>query len=322
MDVRFRFFRWLACCAAVMTVSVAHVGAVREAAAQTEDEKRAAGVHFNHGTQAFAKKEYRRAADEFEAAWKLAPHAAALYNAGLAWQALGDKVRAADAFDIALRAQGMDDDQRGDARRRLAELEEGLTLVELDADAGAKIAIAHAESLETPARVHVSPGQYDAVATCAGGRTVALRVMASGRIVHVKFDPCSAPSAASAAVAPSHRLDSGPSKDAESSSRKAWAWGTLGLAAVFAGAAIGAGVKALDARDEFNDSQQTSQGAHDRAASLRLWTNVAWGAAALSGGAGAYLLVSSPRAAHSAGAAAVRPGLVLTPSAAFLRLAF
>jgi hypothetical protein len=78
-----------------------------------------------------------------------------------------------------------------------------------------------------------------------------------------------------------------------SSSRRTYGWVALGGAVAFSSAGVFLGLEALEARDEFNESGHTDADAHDRAASMRLWTNVAWAAAGASAVTGIVLLMGS-----------------------------
>ena len=88
-------------------------------------------------------------------------------------------------------------------------------------------------------------------------------------------------------------------------------WATLVGAAALACTAVGLGVMALDARDEFDASGWTDQSLYDEASRLRTWTNVAWVGSGVLGLAGGGLLVASWRSARTSvgfgpGAASVR----------------
>src|SRR5262249_34728531 len=67
----------------------------------------------------------------------------------------------------------------------------------------------------------------------------------------------------------------------------------LGAGAASAGVGIGLGIDALDARDTFESSGLRDLDAHDRALTLRPWTNVAWAGAVVFGVTGVVLLVWS-----------------------------
>jgi hypothetical protein len=91
-----------------------------------------------------------------------------------------------------------------------------------------------------------------------------------------------------------------PPPPSSGSGQRTLGWIGVGTGVAFSGVAIGTGVAALSAKGTFDASNHTDGAAHDRAATLRTWTNVVWGAAAVTGIAGVTLLLtalSKPRAA-------------------------
>lgn len=84
----------------------------------------------------------------------------------------------------------------------------------------------------------------------------------------------------------------------------------VGGSVVAAGAAVYLGVSALDARDKYDESNHSDLDAYDRAKSLRLWTNVAWGTSIVLGGSGVYLLLT-----QSSEPERQRAGVTCTPGA-------
>jgi hypothetical protein len=76
------------------------------------------------------------------------------------------------------------------------------------------------------------------------------------------------------------------------------------VSVVFSGVAIGTGVAALSARSTFLASGDLDRSAHDRAASLRTWTNVAWAVAGVTGIAGLTLVFTAPSKPRVAGSLA------------------
>jgi len=74
-----------------------------------------------------------------------------------------------------------------------------------------------------------------------------------------------------------------------------WGWIGIGGGVALSGLAIFLGASALEQKHNFESSGRTDVAAHDSAATLRTWTNVAWGGAAVSGGTGLYLLFLTPK---------------------------
>jgi hypothetical protein len=68
----------------------------------------------------------------------------------------------------------------------------------------------------------------------------------------------------------------------------------LGAGVLTAGAAVFLGLKAVNAKDEYYDTDFTDRDARERAANLRFGTNVAWAGAGALGVTGSLLLVTSP----------------------------
>ena len=90
------------------------------------------GEKFNEGLSLFQAGQHEEAADAFYEAYRARPHAAALYNAGLAWQLAGDLGRAATAYSLALEMK-LGDSARADARKRLDELGSSVGRIEVGA---------------------------------------------------------------------------------------------------------------------------------------------------------------------------------------------
>ena len=75
----------------VFIVCLSLTGVTRRAAADG-DTTRAARL-FRAASDAYARHDFREAAVQFESAYRTAPRGAAIYNAGLAWEAAGDFAR-------------------------------------------------------------------------------------------------------------------------------------------------------------------------------------------------------------------------------------
>ena len=275
--------RWTAL-GALMVVLGAHDAMAAGAPAQ-------AGREFDRGTAAAARGDYLDAAAAFMRAYKLAPHAAPLYNAGLAWEAAGDRPRAADCYATALQMGGLGDGQSRDARKRLEALQGGLGRIDIEAPAGTKVSVAHAERVDTPAHIYVEKGDHALRAWMPDGRTQLKQVTVGVGAVEVRLDmavsseaPLASSPVTAAAVPP-------PS---ESSSLRTLGWAALGGGVVAGGVTGYLGVQALGARSEYYDSGRTNRDAYDRASSYRTWTNVALATSVVLAGVGIVILLKSP----------------------------
>ncbi|HVR64095.1 MAG TPA: hypothetical protein VMU50_19485 [Polyangia bacterium] len=284
--------------------------AARPVAAQSATNDREASEFFRAGEAAYGRADFAAAARAFEEAHRRAPHAATLYNAGLAWELAGDAPRAADDYDRALKLGGLDARQAADAGSRLGALEKNLGRVAIVAPTGNAASVAHVERAVIPVLVHVHPGSYDVTLFRPSGRTdvVPVTVAASAR-TEVAFDADLAP-----LPSPPARDLGLPSGGEREGASNAWAWVAAATGAALGGAAIYLGIEALHARDTYNQSGHTDLNAYDRASNLRTWTNVLWIGAGVAGVASLTLFLTAPRRARTATATAMAPRLTIAPT--------
>jgi tetratricopeptide (TPR) repeat protein len=110
---------------------------------RAQDARAEAHAHFERGVQQAAAREYARALESFEAAYRLGPHPATLYNIGLAFIALDRSADAASALRRYLRdATAEPEAKRARAQAQLDRLLPTLGLVQLSIDpAGARVRV-------------------------------------------------------------------------------------------------------------------------------------------------------------------------------------
>ena len=276
---------------ACLAIGMALLIVTRTGAAQEES---AAGEFFRAATAAYARGDYAAAARAFEAAHQRAPRGPTMYNAGLSWQEAGQAARAADAFALALSTGQLSAEQQSDAEQRLATTSAALGVLSVKAPGGSRVSVAHARDIAAPARIHLAPGTYVVRIERKDGSRVERQVqLKASRQTHV-----------SVLAAPAKRVDSNkrdspapapsspPSSDDDT--RSVIGYSLVGASVALSAAAIVLGLDALESRDQFEDSGRIDRDAHERAGRLRVWTNLAWAGAALTGGAGVYLLVTQP----------------------------
>lgn len=264
---------------AVLALALATLGASRSGRA---DEASAAEA-FHAGSVAYSNGDYRTAALSFEAAFRERPHGAAMYNAAQSWLAAGVAPRAADAYAASLDAGGLDPAQEADARKHLKELDASLGLVTVEAPSGARVSVGYVEKAAAPLAVRLEPGKHSVHADLADGTSAvrSIEVTAGGR-ASVSF------AAPEPAAPPTTRVPGPPPPPT-------WpiGWTLLGAGVVAGAAVVPLGLSALDARSAFEASGHTDRAAHDRAAELQAWTNVALVAAGTCVTIGVVLLVTS-----------------------------
>jgi hypothetical protein len=313
MDRREHPRRPLARAALALSISIALPLASPRAARADENADTAAQL-FRSASAAFSRGEHRAAAIGFEEANRRVPHAATLFNAAVAWSAAGEKARSAGALRAALEAPGLTPAKERDIRARLRPLEAELARAQVEGPPGARVWLAHVQGGPLPALIYVAPGEHDvAVERPDGDRQVKRVTLTAGQMETITFEAPRAPDPAPTAPPPS----SSPPDEAPGRTPRVLGWVGLGTGAAAFGAGVVLGVNALSARDEFEASGRLDVEAHDRAASLRMWTNVVWVGAGVLGAAGVVLLVTAPsgeaKAATGPGGSSVRSAVRVGP---------
>jgi hypothetical protein len=290
--------------------------------AAAADPAAAAVREFGEGQQAYARGDFRTAAQRFETAFRDDPRGAIVFNAGLSWQAAGEPARAADDYAFALATRDLPPENAADARTRLGALEQSLGRVDVTAPPGARVSVAHADRLPPPAHVHVAPGRYTVIVLLADDssrqRSVSVR---AGEWAHLDFPPehDAAPATApvpQAAESPTTSAPATPEPAAPGStwsSQRTWGWITLGVAGVLAGISTWLTVDFFNTNNANTKSPTTSSHADAVAAATRL--DVGLVATAVVAGVGIGLLLTAPSAPTPV---AVR----VTPAGAALHVSF
>src|SRR5688572_28065354 len=118
-------------CVVLLGATAAHAQTPpTEATAESDGRFKALAVStFADGQVAFARGDFVAAGRAFEASHRHVPRAAAIYNAARAWDAAGDKARAADAFAIALDRTDLRGAEAAEASTRLRALDAELGIV-------------------------------------------------------------------------------------------------------------------------------------------------------------------------------------------------
>jgi hypothetical protein len=286
-----------------------------------------AGEAFQRGAEAYGKSDFTGAARHFEKAYQEEPRGAAMYNAGLAWEAAADAPRAADAYALAMTRGDLSGVQATDAQNRLKALGRNLGKAEITGPAGVTISVAHAEARTLPATVHLAPGTYPVRVTYTDNtsavKQITVNAGASAQLTIERPAPAQIappPIVAQPTPRPAPAPEPAPERDhgGGTPTMRYVGFSAMGVGAVLAGVGIITGLKALDARDEFNATGQTSRDAHDRADSLRTTTNVLFIAGGVVGLTGLVLVLTSPSSKPSEPQASVGVG----PANVSLRVRF
>jgi hypothetical protein len=248
---------------------------------------------FREATDAYQDGRYSAAASLFEAADRLAPHPSVRYNSATAWEQAGEAARAATGYEAALSISTLDDARRKVAEERLASLKKGLGKILVMRPLGAFVTVDHVQRAPVPTTFYLLPGSYELSVEYQGKTSMSPLEVQAGRDHEVELElgdteaATPAPPDTTKPVPPPPPADTGVTQ-------KTWGWVSIGAGVALSGAAIVFGVRALAARNRFNESQHVDSAARGDAADLRLATNVLWGGATAAGVTGLVLVLTAP----------------------------
>jgi hypothetical protein len=161
-----------------------------------------AARHFELGLRTFERGDFDRAADEFEQAYRILPHADALWNAARARDRAGQAPRAATLYAKYLREARDETAERRDASARLLAFSSRLGQVNVQGDLVRRIVV---DDQPLDERIfYVIPGAHVLRVSLAGGESQQRTVeVGAGEAVSLVFEPAPAAPAASPAANPS-----------------------------------------------------------------------------------------------------------------------
>jgi hypothetical protein len=275
---------------------------------RSQGPERDAAALFAEGASSYARGEFRAAALAFEEAYRRAPRGATKYDAAIAWEQAKALERAADDFEAALTDPTLDAKLAREAGRHLSTLAQRVGRVDIRAEPGVSISIAHVQRAHAPLRVNLTPGSHELRADYPSGESTTLTITVDAgatQSIEVPSAQLAPPSASASRSAPAIPIPA-PENTASRPSAvpTTLGWSLVGTGVLAGGAASAFGVIALGARDDFFGSAFTDQNAHDRAATFRTACNVAWISAAVLGATGIVLLIVARTGAHHPSTAA------------------
>ncbi len=280
--------------------------ATTQRAAQIEREAR----------DAYAKGEYARAAGLFNRANQLAPFPELRYNAALSWDQAGEKARAADAYEGALRLGGLDQSRVDETSTRLAALKRELGYIRVARPVGATVSVAHVEHAPIPIDIHLTPGAHNLVFELPDGSTQRKSIEArAGEATSVGIDlpkPNQLAPSPDEPTAPRRDTPTSKPESSPSSSTRTWGFVALGGAVVLGGVTAYLGTRTLKEQKRYEDSGFTDRDARDSGLSLRTWTNVALASSLVAAGAGVTLLVIGSGGSSAPSSGSLRIGVAET----------
>jgi hypothetical protein len=257
-----------------LVVALAALSAPAWAQAETEEDRAAAQREFAEGQRAFSAKDYRHAAEQFDAAYKHKRHHSALWNAARAWQRAGEPVRAANLYSRFLREAPPDSRDRNTAHAALSELSSKLGRLEIHASGMTDITVDGAPAGDDT--VWVSPGSHAVEGKHQGKPVRQTASVDGGQSVSVTLVPPSA-SQPPPGPPPKPAIEPPPDRGSSGGWSPAVFWVGAGLTAVATGLAVWSGVDTLQSRTAYDTSP--SQEALDEGRGKQTRTNVFIGVA-------------------------------------------
>ena len=160
---------------------------------EAADELKNAQRAFAEGQRAYKNRDYKHAAESFEAAYKSAPHPDVLWNAARSWSNAGERTRAANLFAQYLEEAPPKARDRDSANDALHELASQLARLEVHASDVTDIKLDGAPLTRTT--IYVTPGTHVLEAVHAGRAFTKSQDVTPGTIVSVALIPPEAPHA-------------------------------------------------------------------------------------------------------------------------------
>ena len=287
--------------------------------AQAEEPKEAAARLFREGTDAYARKDFREAAADFESAYHTIPRGAAVYNAGLAWEGADELARAADDYAAAVGSSDASPAQRSDAASRLKALEARVGRLVVTGPADARVTLDDGADAGLPLAVHLSPGHHTLAIAYASGVTRSRGLDArAGEEQVVRLDE------AAATAADEPKDDRHEPKRAESSAaddgaatRRTLAWVAAGGAVVASGLAFAFYETGLAALNKYEPAD-SDRSFRAQAVSDQTAEQVSWGVAGALAVTAVVLYLTSSGSQSTSPTTSLRVG----PTGAQLHLSF
>jgi tetratricopeptide (TPR) repeat protein len=274
---------------------------------RADDTKTEAAKSFHIGSEAYAKRDYKTAADAFEEAYRIAPKAAAAYNAGLSREGAGERCKAADDYTQALEATDLGAAERADSTGRLRAIEREVGRVSLSAPPGTKLTLDDVALPGSSADLHVEAGRHELRVAYGDGRAETRTITARPSVtVTMKLGDTSseAPPPTETPIdtssdterespRPSH-AERGETPSPPSGPDRTATWALFGGAGAAAGIALVTFGIGITARNEFVKDGDKNPSLRNQALALRTTSWVAWGLAGGLAATGLVLYLATP----------------------------
>lgn len=238
---------------------------------------------FRQGERAFRRHSYAAAAKDFEEAYAIAPHPAALFNAAEAHQKAGELTRAANLCARYLHDAPDKDKRRSKANKMIAELTPKLGRVDIDDNGAEDVQIdGKAPELET---TFVDPGDHVISGSFDGKHVERHVTVVAGSLEHVLLEPPKPPPEPKPETAAGGAADQGGPHDKGGKKHGGLppvvVYVGAGATAVLAGVTVWSGLDTEKARSDYNG--HPTQAGLDAGRGKQTRTNILIGATAAVG---------------------------------------
>jgi hypothetical protein len=250
--------------------------------ARAEDPKDTAARLFHDGSDAYARKDFREAARDFESAYHTIPRGAAVYNAGLAWEGAGELARAADDYAAAVGSSDASPAQRNDATARLKALEARVGRLVVSGPADARVTLDDGADAGLPLAVHLSTGHHTLAIAYASGATRSRGLDARAgeeQVVRLEEPSAAEDEEPKGAGHEARRKESPAASDDGAGTRRTLAWVAAGGAVVASGIAIAFYATGLSALNSYEKTGDMDGSSGAQASSDKTAEQVSWGVA-------------------------------------------
>jgi Tfp pilus assembly protein PilF len=264
-----------------------------EAPAAATDQAVEARKAFQAGQQAFSEGRFEEAAQSFEEAYRIKPHANPLVNAGEAWERANQRVRAARVYQRVLEMDQVGERDRGDATERLARLATELGAIVLVGESGVRARVDD-EEFEAGKKIYVLPGEHKVtLADVEGSATGTLDVPANTEktVDLAKLRPSGEKPPTGPVVVDPVPEEKPPAQGAKIRPVTWIAYGVGALGLVSAGYFA---LRANSAADDFEtkfSSGEPNRDEYDRFNQSKLFTNIGLGVGVVGASVGTYFLL-------------------------------
>jgi hypothetical protein len=281
--------------AAVLFVALTLATSLTSAPAHADDPRLASREEFRRGVALVREGNLNGARDAFEKAYAIFPHPSILLNLGIVRLRTGDYIHAEDDLSrFLVNDGGATSDEVSSAREALSETREHLGTMRLQiTPEGAHVTVdGHAISLVRggPTELRTTTGLHDVKIVADDFDPDDEHVMVTRDHVAERTVLLAPHTGARADVAPNADISK-----KQVPLRSIVGWSLIGFGGAAALGGILCGVRAITLSDDYNNERPQDPSDKSTGIAFRTTTDILFATAIVSGGVGAYLLLTAPK---------------------------